>query len=690
MRTAEIVTSRSSFLLLVRVSIVAAGLLAFSNGFNGRFFLDDTKVIIENARLRHLLPGAAGEWVGPRALVDLTFAFNYATGKLNPADYHAVNLLSHLIAGLLLFGLVRRTMALDSSPDRIRLAAVPVAWIAALTWVVHPLAGAAVQYVCQRYELLAGLCALLTLYAVVRAATPGARRTLWQVVAVAACLAGMSCKETMVVIPPMVLAFDRIFLGASWREVWGQRRLFHAGLFATVLYLALPLVFPGLSAGVHDYQPEGLSLAYLAAQMRVVSLYLRLAVWPHPLCLDYGWTSTPASFGGPWAALPALLFVVMTAWLFIRSRWRLGFAGLAFLLLLAPTSSIFPHPDLAFDHRMYLPLAALAVGWACLLVGAAGRLVSPVARSLCIAGPVLGVVIALGATTYERNREFQDAVEMWRSVLNLRPDNTRAAVCLTGELYDRRLDREVIETASRVLTRLPPLDPQSPLDQRRRVDVSKLLNNMGLAQLRESRPAEAVSAFRRAVVVAPGNIRARLGLASAVLAAGDTNAALREVSLARQSAPRNPEALQAEADLLAITGSPREAAGRYRQALEWLPDQPVLLGRLAWLLATCPDAAVRDGAASLRLAQSCVRQTDDGSGSEAFETLAAALAEAGDPARAAALQAQVIEQLGTTPVRQARLESYRAGHPWREGRFAPVQADLPAFLLPAQSLKGAP
>ncbi|MEI8352054.1 MAG: hypothetical protein WCG36_07065, partial [bacterium] len=113
-------------------------------------------------------------------------------------------------------------------------------------------------------------------------------------------------------------------------------------------------------------------------------------------------------------------------------------------------------------------------------------------------------------------------------------------------------------------------------------------------------------------------------------------------------------------------------------------------GRLAWLLATCPDAAVRDGATALRLAQTCVRLADDGSGAEAFETLAAALAEAGDPARAAALQAQVIEQLGTTPVRQARLESYRAGRPWREGRFAPVQDDLSATLLPAQFLKGAP
>lgn len=690
MCAAEIVTSRSSFLLLMRVSIVAAGLLAFSNGFNGRFFLDDAKVIIENARLRHILPVTAGEWLGPRALVDLTFAFNYATGKLNPADYHAVNLLVHLAAGLILFGLVRRTLALDPCHAKIRLVAVPVAWIAALTWTVHPLAGAAVQYVCQRYELMAGLFTLLTLYAIVRGAAPGARRAGWYAGAVAACLSGMACKETMVVTPVLALIFDRIFLAGSWREVWIQRRGLHAGLFMTVLYLALPVLAPCLAAGVHDYQPEGLSPAYLAAQLRVVSKYLRLSVWPHPLCLDYGWSSTVASFGGPWSVLPCLLLAALTGMLFLVSRARAGFAGLAFLLLLAPSSSVFPHPDLAFDHRMYLPLAVLAVAWAVLMGLVAGQPGTAVIRRVSVVVIALLVAGALAAVTRERNLLFRDAVAMWRSVLETRPDNTRAAVCLTGELYDRHLDRELIDIAGSALARIPPLDPQSPLDQRRRVDISKLLGNLGLAQLRESRVTEAVSSLRQAVAVAPGNVRARLGLASAVLASGDTNAALREVGVARRLAPGNPDVLQAEADLLAMTGSPGEAAGLYRRALERMPDDPVLQGRLAWLLATCPDAAVRDGAVALNLARACVRAAGEEFVGEALETLAAALAETGDLVAASSVQAQVVERLGETPVRRARLESYRAGHPWRDGRLASVEVDCPATLLPAQSLKGAP
>jgi len=657
-------------MLLAMASIVAAGLLAFSNGFNGQFFLDDTKVIVENARLRHVLPQSAAEWLGPRATVDFTLAMNYATGKLNPADYHAGNLLMHLVAGLVLFGLVRRTMALPGTPSGVRESALLIAWVTALTWIVHPLAGAAVQYVCQRYELMAGLCTLLTLYAVLRGATGGFRSPTWYAAAVAACLVGMSCKETMVVTPLLVLAFDRIFLSASWREVWARRRFLHVGLASTILYLALPMAFPQLTAGVHDYQPEGLSLAYLAAQARVVSQYLRQVAWPHPLCIDYGWSSTPASFGGPWAALPALLLVVATVSLFARSKPRLGFLGLGFLLLLAPTSSVFPHPDLAFDHRMYLPLAAFAVVWALLFAFLVRKLASPVAQSIGFALPALAVAAALGAATHVRNRDYQDAVQMWSAVLQIRPDNTRAAVCLTGELYDRHRDQDVMAITERVLAQVAPMDAPVPSDPRRIVDVSKLLNNLGLSQLRESRGTEAVTTLRRAVTLAPGNTLARLGLASAALVTGDTNTALREVNTAYGLAPRNPDVIQVKADLLAITGSPREAVALYRQALALFPDRLSAQCRLAWLLATCPDAAIRDGTEALRLAYAFVNNGNAGPETETFETLAAALAESGDPARAAQIQAQIVDRLGTTPARQARLESYRAGQPWRDSRLA--------------------
>ena len=653
---------------LALLLIAAASIIAFGNSFAGRFFLDDNKVIVDNLRLHHVFPQTAAEWLGPRALVDLTFAASYASGGLNPADYHAGNLLIHTLTALLLFGLVRRTVTLAGWRAEHSIDATWLAAVVALTWTVHPLTGTAVMYVCQRYELMAGLFTVLTLYAVARGAS-SAKPAAWQVLAVAACLAGLASKETVLVTPLLVLAYDRAFLATSCREAWQRRRGLYIGLAASCLYLALPLI-PGLAAGVHDYRPEGPSLSYLAGQSRVIAHYLRLTVWPHPLCLDYGWTAQAASFASPLAGgLVALLAVVGMglAW----RRPQAGFIGLWFAILLIPTSSIFPHTDAAFDHRMYLPLAGLAAAWTLMLAALSRRMAaSPTARRLAYAIPAGLTVMSLATVTLLRNRDYHDAEHMWSSVLECRPDNVRAAVCLTAELYARHRDADAITAARSTLAQVLPASG-TPSDPRRIVDTSQLLNNLGLALLRDSRPTEARTAFEQAVTLAPGNVRAHLNFGAAALASGDTNTAWREVELAWRLTPKDPDALQSMADLLAITGLPRDAAQRYRQALQLRPDSQPLQRRLAWLLATCPDPSVRDGAEALRLAKS-LTATDGGRNPETLDTLAAALAESGDRPHAAQLQAQVIAAYGSTPERQTRLESYRTDKPWRDARLTPA------------------
>ncbi len=82
----------------------------------------------------------------------------------------------------------------------------------------------------------------------------------------------------------------------------------------------------------------------------------------------------------------------------LRGR-RIGFLGIAFFLILAPTSSFVPIQDLCFEHRMYLPLACVVT--ACVLVGHAifQRFPWPSARLGSVA-VLLGVVLVLGGLTW--------------------------------------------------------------------------------------------------------------------------------------------------------------------------------------------------------------------------------------------------------------------------------------------------
>jgi uncharacterized membrane protein YhaH (DUF805 family) len=99
--------------------------------------------------------------------------------------------------------------------------------------------------------------------------------------------------------------------------------------------------------------------SYALTSCQSVVLYLKLAIWPHPLVLDYG-TDIALNFT---AILPyAIVLVVLIAGLAVAlRRWPgIGFAGVWFFVILAPTSSILPLTGQPMaEHRMYLPLAAV-------------------------------------------------------------------------------------------------------------------------------------------------------------------------------------------------------------------------------------------------------------------------------------------------------------------------------------------
>src|SRR5207244_3634154 len=93
-----------------------------------------------------------GNTVEGRPLLNLSFALNYAVGGLDVRGYHVVNLAVHLLAGLLLFGIVCRTLLLPAFRERMGNAAVGLATMVSLVWVLHPLQTESVSYLAQRAE----------------------------------------------------------------------------------------------------------------------------------------------------------------------------------------------------------------------------------------------------------------------------------------------------------------------------------------------------------------------------------------------------------------------------------------------------------------------------------------------------------------------------------------------------------
>lgn len=350
---------RSSLLLLSSIAtIVVAGLIAYSNTFQVPFLFDDIPRILEETAIRQLWPPTVAMQNSNRPFAYYTFAMNYAMNGYDVWGYHAINLGIHLAAALALFGIVRRTLlsiesskSKDSNDSKDSRFAIGVAWVIAILWVAHPLNTQAVTYIVQRLESLMGLAYLMTLYCFIRSQqSPVGWR--WAVLSILACAFGMGCKEVMVTAPLIVLWYDRAYIAKSWQEIFSKRSLYYFGLTCTWGILAWSMLHHS-----EDYNNGSLmnvpgltSWTYLLSQSSVLVHYLGLSFWPSGQCVYYAWP-VAKSIADVW---PQLLFITLLLAVCLWGIFRYpkaGFLGCSFFLILAPTSSIVPIKDLAFEHR---------------------------------------------------------------------------------------------------------------------------------------------------------------------------------------------------------------------------------------------------------------------------------------------------------------------------------------------------
>jgi hypothetical protein len=494
--------------------IIAAGVLAYANSFQGVFLYDDWPVIGKLSSghswldsLRNVMQASS------RPVANLTFFMNYLTGGAKPADYHATNLFIHILTALLMFGVIRRSLLLPVFGDRFAGSATRLALASASIWVCHPLTTACVTYIVQRYESLMGMFFLLTLYGAIRGATAGgsAGRKGWYITAVTACLMGMGSKEVIIVAPVAVFLYDAMFMGGSVRNVCRERWGLYLGLVACWPCLAILLTLTKPTADIQSsyalvYAWKGVSpISYAITELDVITQYLKLAICPTGLCFDYWWPPARLSPGVIPAAVTigSLLIIALIA---LFRKMPIAYPLIWIFLILAPTSSFIPRPDPIVEHRMYLPLmgiVVLVVLGAYVILGKLGSAILRGETARCIAGGVLyaAVLTSLIALTILRNVDYRSEETMWRQVIVRCPDNMRAYVGLGAALLSSAKNDEAEKCFEQTLTMCPQLTNSTPYYFR--AVAALTCNNMGVLRYRQHRYPEAERYFRRSLEIRP-------------------------------------------------------------------------------------------------------------------------------------------------------------------------------------------
>jgi tetratricopeptide (TPR) repeat protein len=302
--------------------------------------------------------------------------------------------------------------------------------------------------------------------------------------------------------------------------------------------------------------PPHTPISYALNQAPVLLHYLRLVCWPQGQCLYYLWPEAD-SFSQLLPPLAAVLALGGACLVCVFRYPPLGFLLGSFWLILAPTSSVFPVYELAFEHRMYLPLAALAVAAA--LGGheatglVPGRCRRPTAVAVTRIVAVASLAVALGAATCARNAAYHSYLGMWLDVVAQAPHNWEAYDKLARRYLDMRNYAESARYGRLALERSPP--PRDPRDLK---TLAALHCNLGSALLSAGDQPEAMQHLQSSVELDPGLSAAQVNLGNALLRT-----------------------------------SPDAAMACYRRALKLDPTCAEAFNNLGWILARGdPDVAM--------------------------------------------------------------------------------------------------
>jgi tetratricopeptide (TPR) repeat protein len=433
---------------------------------------------------------------------------------LDPRGHHAVNLLLHALAAVvLLLALWRATGA---------------AWrslAVALLFALHPLRVESVAWVAERKDVLAALFWMLTLAAWVRYAER--RRAGWYAAALALFATGLLAKQTLVSLPVVLLLLDawplrRIGSRAAPAPRAGgnppvtvrEALLEKAPFFALALAAGVATLFAQAGGGAiaADYRPWWFNVELA---LRSCGWYLGNALWPADLAFFYPLPRTlPA-----WQVAAGAAVLVAGTVLALRERRRRPYLAVGwfwYLAALAPMSGLLRVGlQSAADRYATLPLigAYVALAWG------AGELAAALPRRARLAPAVAlaAAIVCLAVLTRRQIATWRSSEVLFTRALAVTTDNWMAQNNLGGIMIRERRFAEALPHLLEAV-RIEP-------------EYASAHCNLGIvySQFPGGR-ARSMASFARALEIDPLHVETHLNLGMAYLNSREYALALREAA----------------------------------------------------------------------------------------------------------------------------------------------------------------
>jgi len=576
---------------------------------------------------------------------------------LNAGGHHSTNIIFHTISVLLLFLILTQMTGVFWQS----------AFVSAL-FAIHPLHVESVAWIAERKDVLSAMFFMLTLGAYARyTRVPTGLRYL--LVALLFTF-GLMSKPMLVTVPFVLLLLDYWPLGrfGSRKSEVGNRlrRLIieKIPLFAlSALSCIATLLAQRQGPDAIDQLPflwrlNNIFVSYVT--------YISQMFWPARLAVFYPHPNNRLLFLEVTAAIAVLVGISLLVIFLRRTKPYLITGWFWYLGMLVPVIGLVQVGEQAHaDRYTYLPQIGLYIAIAWTIGDLVVQWTSRIRRG--VVGLVVAIaIVCLSVRAFWQTSYWKNSDTLWTHTLAVTDGNDVAHNNL-GFLFLRRgeLDKAISQFQEALNIRSRNSESHYNLG------AALIQNNIGNALARQHLWNEAIDHLQEAVRLRPDYADAYFNLGSVLFQQGDIDQAIVQWQKALAMRPDDAEAHRNLASALRKKGRLKEAIAEYDKALNMAPEDSVTLNNLAWILATSPDASIRDGARAVTFSLKAV-QISGGQDPNFIRTLAAARAEAGQFAEAIAT-AEAAKTLSATqnkPQLATRLEEeitlYRASTPLRE------------------------
>ena len=586
------------------LGLIILSFAAYLNALSNTFVFDDVYVISGNYFIRDWQNifglftskyfAASGE-LSYRPVVTLSYFVDYSLWHLNPMGYHLTNIVLHTLNSVLLFFFVQ-----------LMVKNTPVAFLASLFFICHPVLSEAVNAVSYREDILAAAFFITAFLLYVKSPAPNKLFMYWNFkpfrtgmhhgvypeqkqdssaspqndkrrrvqhdsvchserseeskfylypLSLLSYLFALFSKEMAITLPLLIFFFD--YLIGSRRTFTNRILRFYLGyILVTIFYLLVRFWWfhNPVESGV-SYPQENLWFNFLA-MLKVLASYPKLLFFPVNLNADY---IVPVA-SSPWdmSCILSLLLIISIAVigcrLFFHSK-LLFFSLLWFFVALLPVLNIVPIGNIMAERYLYIPVIGFCIMGSYFIMHMSALRLQPFHIPVWFL--TLSILFGFVWQTSSRSRDWRDEFTLWSKIIAREPNSYKAHSSLGILLIKKGQEEEGISELRTSLS----MNPSYP-------DAH---NNIGTLYEQKGMYDDAAKEYRCALRLNPNLSEAHYNLGNTYLKTSNYAKAVAEYKLYLSGKGGHPAVLYNLGVAYMKQGMLDESIMAFQKSLRWNP-----------------------------------------------------------------------------------------------------------------------